>query len=469
MKKLLLFQLVMIIVMSSAAQDRFIGIWEGKISAGVDVRMIIHVSKTADGQYGVSLDSPDQGIKGIPASSVRLTADSIYVEVSGGSVRYAGKIVNDSLINGQFSQGRSFPVNMKKVMAVTELNRPQTPKPPFPYRSENVLYTTPDRTINYGATITIPEGKGPFPAVLMLTGSGPQNRDEEILGHRPFAVIADHLTRNGFVVLRVDDRGIGQTTGDNTKATTKDFAEDARISFEYLLNRSEVDKTKAGLIGHSEGGMIAQILGADRKDIAFIVMMAGPGTKIIDLMVEQVEAVRLQSGMPRQYLDAYLDLYRGIASSIALSDIAAAPANAKNVLDAWLHKTDAVTALYATGISDSASKEKFIQNFIDELNRPWFRYFLQYDPAVNLRKLTARVLALNGDKDIQVISGTNLPAIRSALKDRKETEYRIMEVPGVNHLFQECRSCTIQEYGTLEQTISPAVLAIITEWLKALK
>lgn len=466
MKKLFLFKLVMICALFSYAQDRFIGRWEGKPSS-IPMRLVFHVVKTADGQFNASFDSPDQGIKGIKASHIRLTSDSIYIEASQFQLKFAGTIADDSLINGQLSQGISIPLNLKKVKGIAEIIRPQTPKPPFPYKSENILYTNADRTLTYGATITIPEGKGPFPAVLLLTGSGDQDRDEQILNHRPFAVIADHLTRNGFVVLRVDDRSVGQTTG-KPGGTTKDFADDAQVSFEYLLNRNEVDKKKAGLLGHSEGGMIAQILGADRKDIAFIIMLAGPGTKIIDLMVDQNKAILSKTGLPQQSLSAYLDLYRNIATVIASSDSAAASVKAREVLSTWITQTDPGIVVSTTGIQDNTSRETFAKNLIDQLNKPWFRYFLQYDPSVNLKKISASVLALNGDKDIQVIAGTNLPAIEAALKDRKNNApYRIMELPGLNHLFQQCTSCTVNEYGILEQTIFPGVLDIITEWMRS--
>ena len=291
------------------AQQNIAGTWAGKLTVpGGSLRLIVHLNQQGD-SYSATMDSPDQGAKGIPFSRVHITGDSMILELAAANARYSGKKVNDTTITGQWFQGAAFPLDLKKSSAgatVAERKRPQTPAPPFPYQSTDVTYHSADRSIQYGATITRPEGNGPFPALLLLTGSGPQNRDEELFGHKPFAVMADYLTRKGYLVLRVDDRGVGQTTGNFSAATTKDFADDAAAGLDYLNSLPDTDKTKIGLLGHSEGGMVAQMVAAQRSDVAFVILLAAPGEKIVDLMTAQNRAVLLSSGIQKEAVEHYL-------------------------------------------------------------------------------------------------------------------------------------------------------------------
>ncbi len=448
------------------AQSNFLGIWEGKMNAGVELRMIFTFARDNAENMVVTMDCPDQGISAIKGSKLLIKEDSVYIELGQFNASYRGKLSGDSLISGKFEQGVAMPLNFKRVKSVTKKDRYQTPVGPFPYGIEELNYTNKDKSISYGATITIPEGPGPFPSVLLLTGSGQQNRDEEIMGHKLFAVIADHLTRNGILVLRVDDRGMGSTTGDVAAATSRDFANDAMVSLDYLKKRKEVDPTKIGLIGHSEGGMLAQIIAAERKDIQFIIMLAAPGVQCIRLMEEQNEAMHSKIGFSREYTTAYLELYANLLTTIVASDTNTVTNQITKVVTEWLAKTPEPIVKATTGIRDEKSKNDFILLFISQVNRPWFRYFLAYDPAINLKKLNARVLALNGSNDIQVIAKSNLAGIEAALKEGKSRGYEIMELKGLNHLFQECKSCTANEYGQIEQTIAPTVLELITNWIK---
>lgn len=447
------------------AQSKFTGIWQGKMNAGTELTMIFHISQDAAKNYAVSIDCPEQTLKGVKASSVTINNDSIKLEIKEFSASYAGRLKGDSAIMGTLTQGVSLTLNLKKVEKVKEVVKPQTPVPPFPYKSEDVVYTNKNKSIQYGATITIPQGKGPFPAVLLLTGSGLQNRDEEISGHKPFAVIADHLTKNGFIVLRVDDRGIGQTTG-NMAGTTRDFADDANVSVDYLLRRPETNKKKIGLIGHSEGGMIAQIVAAERKDINFVVFLASPGEQNIKLMVDQNEALLRKAGMSKEYTTPYLELFKNIVTTLLATDSASAKEKVIPVVQEWIDKTPQNIVRATTGINNDSSRNNFVNLFLSQVNRPWFRYFFNYDAAPNLKKMTAHVLALNGSKDIQVIPTSNLAGIDAALKQGKTKGYEIKELEGLNHLFQECKSCTVNEYGQLQQTFSPKALEVMTEWMK---
>jgi alpha/beta superfamily hydrolase len=342
MNRIIIFFACLLATIGTYAQSAFTGIWEGKMNAGVEITMIFHISQDASKNFIVTIDCPEQGLRGVKASSVTVSHDSLNWEMKQFGASYSGKLKGDSALIGTLKQGVSLTLNMKKVEKITEVVRAQTPVPPFPYRSEDIVYANKNKSISYGATITIPPGKGPFPAVLLLTGSGAQNRDEEIMGHKPFAVIADHLTKNGFIVLRVDDRGVGKTTGNGGIATTRDFADDATVSLGYLLARPEVDKKKIGLIGHSEGGMIAQIVAAERKDINFVVMLAGPGEQTMKVMNDQNEAMLLKAGMSKEYVAAYLELYKNIITTILAADSTSATAKVTPVVDEWINKTSKI-------------------------------------------------------------------------------------------------------------------------------
>jgi pimeloyl-ACP methyl ester carboxylesterase len=268
------------------------------------------------------------------------------------------------------------------------------------------------------------------------------------------------------MVLRADDRGVGQTTGDIHNATTADFAKDASFGLAYLRSRNEADMNKLGLIGHSEGGMIAQILAAERKDIDFIILLAAPGVDNLQLMEEQNAALLAKSGVPEKMIGEYRKLYRDIAKAAvkAKDTIALKKAIAQAVND-WKKKTAAETVVTTTGITDDTSQQKVINAFTEGFGNPWVKYFLAYDPKPYLQKTTAKILALNGDKDIQVISGINTDGIRKALAKGKSKTYEVKELPGLNHLFQSCKTCMVTEYAQLEETFSPTTLKIMKDWL----
>jgi len=413
------------------------------------------------------MQSPDQSPAKITCSNTIIDKDSITITIGMINGSYKGKMIG-SEIKGSWNQsGQSFPLDLKPGTGdVKAPNRPQTPKPPYSYNSEDVIYHNTDRTIQYGATITSPKGKGPFPALVLITGSGQQNRDEELMDHKPFAVLADYLTQRGFVVLRVDDRGMGQSTGDVKNATSADFAKDVNVSLDYLRSRKEVNKHKIGMLGHSEGGMIAQIVAAERKDIDFIIFFASPGVKIEDLMTKQVQMTSLSMGADSDIVNKYTQFYSSVVHSINQHND---PSLNKKIvtdnLNEWMNKTDPNVVTAMTGISDSNTKHKFIANFTSQLSSPWFQYFLRYDPAPFLQKINCKVLALDGDKDIQVDSKMNLEGIRMGLLKSMSSSYEIQELPGLNHLFQKCTACTIAEYATIEETIDPTALYAIGTWL----
>ena len=450
-------------VFPAAAQQQLIGSWLGILDAGTVKLRVVYRFKIVDGVLRCSMDSPDQGVRNVNVSDISQKADSIWL--SSGPLEFSGRRVNDSTIEGVLQQGRAFPMVLRRTEQL-EWKRPQTPKAPFPYSSERVVYTNKDRSITLGGTITSPKDSLRHPAVLLITGSGQQNRDEEMMGHKPFAVIADYLTRRGYVVLRVDDRGIGNSTGDASKATSADFALDAGTSLDYLRKRREVNPSKVGVLGHSEGGMIATMLATSRKDLAFVISMAGPGISNRQLLIEQNDALLAKQGMAADARKAYLDLYGNImtvgAQNIPAEELTAA---IDKVVADWRAKTPSPVVLQTTGISSDSTQRAFSSAFSNQLSLPWFRYFIAYDPAPLIAKMSGKALIINGAEDLQVVSGKNIEGWRSALKKSAVKSPKIVELPGINHLFQQCKRCDIAEYGELEQTIAPEVLTLIGDWL----
>jgi hypothetical protein len=430
------------------------GAWIGTLDVGAaKLRMVFHITNTADG-LAATADSPDQGATGIPVTSVTRDGASLKLEMKQIGGVFQGKISEDhASIVGTWSQGGSgFPLVLKRVKDTSELERrrPQNPVKPYPYHEEEVSYDNKLQGDRLAGTLTIPQGKGPFPAVLLITGSGPQDRDESLMGHKPFLVLSDFLTRQGIVVLRVDDRGVGKSTGDFAAATTADFATDVEAGVAFLKRRSEVDPQRIGLIGHSEGADIAPMVAARNHDVGFIVMMAGSGVPGDQLLVEQILLISEASGLKKEAAEKNAAEEREILALVVKEKD---PAKLKQELHEKLR---------------GQSNEPQLGAQIAALMSPWFRYFLTYDPADALRKVTCPVLALSGEKDLQVPPKQNLPAIRKALEDGGNKNFEIVELPGLNHLFQTAETGAPSEYSTIEETLSPVALEKIASWIRKL-
>jgi pimeloyl-ACP methyl ester carboxylesterase len=339
--------------------------------------------------------------------------------------------------------------------------------PPFPYKADSLVYTAPADTLHYGVTLTIPAGKGPFPAIILITGSGQQDRDETIFNHKPFAVLADFLTRRGYLVMRVDDRGAGLSNGDFNHATSYDFAKDVNNHIDFLRKRKDVDKKRIGLLGHSEGGLIAPIVATSRKDLNFIILLAGPGVPIAQLMAEQNEAVLRSSGIDSVAAKSYGSFFAGAIPRVAAAaDTTIAKANLRADLDHWRATEHPNRVFATTGIKDEKSCDNYINQVVNRIYTPWFRAFMLFEPQPYLRKLDCRVLALNGNRDIQVLPASNLKGIRESLALAGNKHNLVEEIPGVNHLFQTCTTCSVMEYGVLTETVSPLALEKIGIWLQ---
>jgi len=427
------------------------GTWMGSLDTGaLKLRVVFHILNSEDG-LTATMDSPDQGMKGMPASSVARNGTSLKIEAKGIGGVFEGTIAEDqSSIDGKWSQGGgTLPLLLKRVkdQAELELKRPQVPVKPYPYREEEVTYANKAQNVTLAATFTIPQGKGPFPAVLLITGSGPQDRDESLLGHKPFLILSDYLTRHGIAVLRADDRGTAKSTGVFAGATTADFSTDTEAGIAYLKTRSEVDPHKIGLIGHSEGGVIAPMVAARNKDVAFIVMMAGTGVPGDQILPAQSEAI-------------------AVASGTNPDEAAKNAAKEKEMLTLVETEKD-------QSVLEKKMKEKMAGDVpdaqigmqIQQITSPWFRYFLTYDPATALRKVTCPVLAINGSLDKQVLPDQNIPAIRKALDEAGNKHVEIDELPGLNHLFQTAKTGAPTEYAEIEETMSPVALEKISSWI----
>jgi pimeloyl-ACP methyl ester carboxylesterase len=380
----------------------------------------------------------------MPISGIALKENAFHFDVKSVGGAYDGKVDEKrALIKGTWRQGPGeLPLDWKRVDKPSALNRPQNPVKPYPYREQEVKYPNSQAAgVELAGTLTFPNTAGPFPAVLFISGSGPQDRDETLLGHKPFLVLADYLTRKGFAVLRFDDRGSYKSTGNYGAATSADFATDAEAGIAYLKTRSEVDAKKIGLLGHSEGALIAPMVAARSRDVAFLVLIAAPGERGRELLARQARLVLKANGKPE-------------------AEIVKAESAQKQIFE-----------LLCTEKDESLLREKLGKlvpaGQVNALLSPWLRYFLEYDPLPALTHVTVPVLALNGSVDLQVEPKSNLAGVRSALAKAGNTNARIVELPGLNHLLQKSASGAVSEYAQLEETINPVALDTIGAWLLA--
>lgn len=429
------------------------GSWLGTIDLGANtLRLVFKIVNTQEG-LTAQMQSPDQGPAWRSVTSVIRRADSLTITINEIQATFEGKIdAHLNSIHGTFTQrGQPLPLVLKRMKdqsAVEPQRRPQTPVKPYPYREEEVTYANQAGGNTLAGTLTIPPGKGPFTAVLLIAGSGPNDRDESLLGHKPFLVLSDYLTRKDIVVLRADKRGIGKSTGDLATATTADFASDAEAGVAYLKTRAEADPRKLGLIGHSEGGVVAPMVAASDPGVAFVVMMAGDGVPGDRIVAEQTRLLTEAAGASKE------KAVEGAAGERELLALVETERD-ETVLEKKLHEK-----LAADGVPEAQ-----IGSSIMALTSPWFRYFLTYDPATALRKVACPVLAINGSLDLQVPPAQNLPAIRKALKEGGNKHFEIDELPGLNHLFQTAKTGTPAEYAQIEETLSPVALDKIASWI----
>ena len=433
-----------------------VGSWGGALEPGavrLRLKLIVQEGEPATATFV----SVDQGGASFPAT-VQVTADSVVFDAPAISASYRSVLsVDGDTLRGTWSQG---PGTLPLVMvrgadAQMVVRRPQEPRRPFPYREEEVAYES-DAGVRLAGTLTLPPGDGPHPAVLLVTGSGPQDRDESLFNHRPFLVLADYLTRRGIAVLRVDDRGVGGSTGSFAAATSEDFARDALAGVRFLRARADVGPV--GIVGHSEGGMIAPMVAARSPDVAFLVLLAGPGIPIPQVMALQGERVMRSLGATDAQIQRQVALQREMYVAVAEEADSAA-------LDARMRE---IGARFRAGLSAEEQampgmREADLAENARMLGTPWWRWFLRHDPAAVLRQVRVPVLALNGELDVQVIADENLAGIRQALAGNPDAT--VEKLPGLNHLFQTVRTGGPGEYAQIEETLAPAALQRIADWI----
>lgn len=478
MKQLIAMALIILLpqVVISLGQDRqqektdndksataLIGDWEGMLNAGaVNLTLIVHVKKDDAGKLQAVMDSPDQGAKGIPIDAISLTDRKVHFEIKAAGGTFDGQLNDEATeIAGEWTQGHAFPLTLKKgTVAKVAPRRPQEPQPPYPYLEEDITFANQAAGITLAGTLTMPRTGALHPAVILITGSGPQNRNEELLGHKPFLVLADHLTRKGVAVLRYDDRGVGKSTGKFATATSRDFASDVMAAINFLKSRKDIDAKQIGLIGHSEGGLIAPMVAAQSEVVAFIVLMAGPGVTGEEILYEQAALISRAAGAD----DEAIRLNRKVQEKMFAvlkqePDAAKAETRLKAIAD------EMVADLTEDQQKAFAAVRKNFDAQVKSVNSPWFRFFLTYDPRPVLAQIRVPLLAVNGELDLQVPPEQNLPVIAAAMQKAGNQKARTVRLPRLNHLFQTATTGGPSEYAKIEETISPVALDTIADWV----
>ena len=451
--------LLLILISTVTFSQEIAGKWYGTLNIpGNNLPIEINISKTEKG-FISTMDSPKQKAFNIPVPTTTFENNILKFEIPAGKIQYVGILNNQAKILGFFTQnGQKMKLDFSKTESEeVVLKRPQEPVKPYPYYSEEVTFENKKEGITLAGTLTLPSKEGTFPVVVLISGSGGQNRDEEILGHKPFLVISDYLTQNGFAVLRYDDRGIASSKGNYATATTLDFSYDTEAAVTYLLSRKEINKKKIGLIGHSEGGVIAPMIASRNKNINFIVLLAGTGLRGDKLLLLQQELIAKSEGGTDEEIKKNKDLNTKIFNLIIKSS------------DDEKLKNDITTLLKENpqdNLPEGMTQEDYINFALNQYTTIWTKYFIKLDPSVALQKVKCPVFAINGSKDLQVPSRENLEIIKNSLIKGKNKQITITEIPNLNHLFQETTTGSVSEYEKNEQTFSPIALKEILTFLK---
>lgn len=443
--------LLLFVVLQSHAQIE--GYWKGEIVLGVQKLETAFDIKAIENGYSATFDVPAQGAYDIPVDEVSFQDGQLQLKMNAMDASYSGTL-KDSGIEGNFTQrGMTFPLNLAKAEKKAQKKaRPQDPLPPFKYHIEEVTFVNEKEGNKLVGTLTIPEGKGPFPAMVLVSGSGQQDRNEELMNHRPFWVIADYCTLHGIAVLRYDDRGIGGSEGEVKNATSMDFSYDAEAAFDYLLNRKEINASKVGILGHSEGGIINFMVSARRPEVAFLVSLAGPSVNGIEVLKEQQAAILRASGMSEEMVQ-----FSGNANAQMFDIIEAS--SSREEADSLLRQL----------VKGWGYNEELTEKTVGQMVSPWMYYFLKYDPTEAIIKTNCPALLLNGSKDLQVIASQNLPVYEKIIAEHGKTNLILRELRDLNHLFQHCETGSPNEYFEIEETISPEVLEMIVGFVKGIE
>jgi pimeloyl-ACP methyl ester carboxylesterase len=449
----------------------FVGHWQGDLDVGgTSLRLVFHIEASEDGGLAATLDSPDQGATGIPVETVTVKGDSLRLDIAAASAVYVGRLTAEGqTIEGEWRQGgTTLPLTVERVDEVEKRPRPQDPEPPLPYAEETVRIDVPGADVTLEGTLTLPPGDGPVPAVVLVSGSGPQDRDETVAGHRPFLVLADHLTRRGVAVLRTDDRGVGGSTGSTFRSTMDDRARDVLAAVRFLGERPGIDRQRIGLLGHSEGGWVAPLAATEAPDeIAFAVLMAGPGQSPRDLMLSQQRTLLTAQGSEDAEIAAREAFLEGNFDIILASpDTATARTRLLERRARILTELpDAQRRALETYFEEQTDAER--DQALRLANSAWFRDLLAFDAASSLRAMEQPVLALLGTKDVQVPADENAPLLAGLLNADARPDREVRVLPGLNHLFQPSETGLPSEYAAIDTTMSAAALEAVGGWITA--
>lgn len=445
---------------AEAQQNPLVGGWGGALEVqGIRLRLTLAVQDSG-GALRARLTSVDQGNSTFPVT-VETRGDSVVFASAQIGASYRAVLAGRDTLRGTWVQGPgTLPLTMVRgADAAMVLRRPQHPRPPYPYRSEEVFVESVPG-VRLAGTLTLPAGDGPHPAVLLVSGSGAQDRDETLLSHKPFLVLADHLTRAGIAVLRLDDRGTARSTGSFAGATSDDFAQDAAAAVRWLRARPEIGGDRVGIIGHSEGGLVAPLVASRDPEVAFLVLLAGPGIPAPELMVMQGALISRAGGDPEREIERTSALQRQMFAAIAQTADSAA---LRDTLQAIGRRFQATLTPEERAMPDAS--DATLAAAINTMVSPWYRWFMRHDPAPALRATRVPVLALNGALDLQVPADENLAGIERALRAGGNRDVTVEKLPGLNHLFQTARTGAPSEYGEIEETVAPAVLQRVTAWI----
>ena len=437
-------------------------------AAGRKFDFQFRVFEDDEGNHRVKLDSFSEGLLSIPCK-MTIDGNKMLLDVPTAMAKYEGTVSDDhQTVEGKWIQrGGEYPLTLNNVpldeTQEPKLRRPQTPQPPFDYDVSPFRVTVNDIDAKYdddvvlAGTMTSPRGNGPFPTLILIRGSGPQDRDETIFDHKPFLVLADHLTQNGFAVIRFDERGIGESKGQFAQATSADLADDVEALFKWAQQQDKVDGQKIILLGHSEGGLIAPMIAARQSDLGGVIMLAGPGVPGEQIIMNQTRKIAGQSGMPDNILKMQDNMLRKLMVQIKTP---------KGLTDDFASELDKEFEGVSDEMRQAMGLEALGKQTIIRMKSPWMKYFVSYDPKPSLKATRCPILSVIGEKDLQVDPQLNMPAIEAAVKAGGNKDFTQKKLPGLNHLFQKCDTGSPAEYAKIEQTLDDSLLSIVTDWLK---
>jgi pimeloyl-ACP methyl ester carboxylesterase len=458
---------------STQGPSPLIGDWLGKLNTGaISLRIVFHIKADPAGKLTATMDSPDQSAYGLPVGDVTITDKAVKFDLPAVNGSLTGTLDDSGkVITGRWEQGgASLPITLTlSDTPIIPVKRPQTPQAPFPYTETSITFSSLAKGIKLAGTLTVPKGPGPFPAAIFVSGSGGQDRDETMLGHKPFQVLADQLARLGIATLRYDDRGVGLSNGDQATGTSKDFANDAEGAVRFLKTAANIKRNKIGFIGHSEGALIAPMVAARNLDVAFVVMLAGPGVPGKDVILKQSEAImKAMKASPAEIKKSRDSQLKIIAAVDAVVRKNPSKPDPIKLVAALKKETDALIAALPLADRIEAQKNRaMVDAQVQQFATPWFRYFLNYDPRTALRKVKVPVLVMNGDKDLQVIASQNIPEVEKALRTGGNKRVTVRLMPGLNHLFQHTETGSPQEYGTIDETFAPEAIKEIGAFIRS--